>query len=61
MSKKTVVVQGGNVYTVGDTSGTFYVKRGGGHYAMDIGKTRSFDDALALIKSHSGKQIRDIS
>jgi hypothetical protein len=59
MSKREVVVEGGNVYTVGDSSGTFYVRRGG-FYGTDIGKTRSFDDALALIKSHSGKPIRSI-
>ncbi len=59
MSKRTVVVEGGNVYTVGDSSGTFYVRRGG-FYGTDIGKTKSLNDALALIKSHSGRQIRSI-
>lgn len=57
---REVVVEGGNVYTVGESSGTFYVRRGG-HYGTDIGKTRSLDDALSLIKAHSGKQIRSIS
>jgi hypothetical protein len=61
MSKKTVVVEGGNLYTVGEYSGTYYVRRGSGWSGSDIGKAKSFDDALALIKSHSGKQIREIS
>jgi hypothetical protein len=60
MSKKTVVVEGGNLYTVGESSGTFYVRRGDGWSGTDIGKTRSFDDAVSLIKSHSGRQIRSI-
>jgi hypothetical protein len=61
MGMRTVVVEGGNVYTVGDESGTFYVRRGGGWSGTDIGKTRSLDDALALIKSHAGRPIRSIS
>ncbi len=59
---RTVTVEGGNYYTVGESSGTFYVRRGGsGFSGTDIGKTRSLDDALALIKAHSGKQIKSIS
>ncbi len=57
---RTVAVEGGNTYTIGEQSGTFYVRRGG-FYGTDIGKTRSLDDALALIKAHSGKQIRSIT
>jgi hypothetical protein len=60
MSRKQVVVEGGNVYTIGESSGTYYVRRGSGWSGTDIGKTRSFDDALSLVKSHSGKQIRSI-
>lgn len=60
MGKRTVVVEGGNLYEVGETSGTFYVRRGSGWSATDIGKTRRLEDALSLIKSHSGRQIRSI-
>jgi len=60
--RKTITVQGGNYYTVGESGGTYYVRRGGsGFSGTDIGKTRSFDDALALIKAHSGKSIKSIS
>lgn len=60
--KKRVTVEGGKYYTIGESGGIFYVRRGGsGFDGSDIGKTRSLDDALALIKAHSGKQIRSIS
>jgi hypothetical protein len=59
---RTVRVRGGECYTVGEYNGYYYVKRGLGHYSStDIGKARSLDDALALIKAHSGKQIESIS
>lgn len=61
MGMRTVVVEGGNVYTVGDQSGTYYIRRGAGWSGTDIAKTRSLEDALTLIKSHSGRQIRSIS
>jgi hypothetical protein len=57
---RNVTVEGGNTYTIGENRGTFYVRRGG-FYGTDIGKTRSLDDALGLIKAHAGKQIRSIS
>jgi len=62
MADKTVTVEGGKYYTVGEYSGTYYVRRGGrGFSGTDIGKARSFDDALAIIKSDSGKRIKNIS
>lgn len=64
MSNPTqVVVKGGgkNLYEVSESSGWFYV------YQVDVGlllsnrrnlgKTRTFDQALSLIRSHSGKEI----
>ena len=57
---KTVVVEGGSMYTIGEAGGTYYVRRGG-TYGTDIGKTRSLDDALSLIKAHAGRQIRSIT
>ena len=63
MSKRKVVVRGGgkNLYYVSDSSGTFYVKQAGGWSGgTSIGQTRSLEDALALIKSHSGKDIEKI-
>ena len=56
MAKKKVVVRGGGLYYVSEYSGTFYVKRGG----TDIGKAKSFDDALSIIKSDSGRDIEKI-
>lgn len=64
---KRVVVGGGgkNLYKLSEYGGWFYV------YHVDvgfisnsntsIGKTRSLADAIDLIKSHSGKDIQEIS
>jgi len=63
MAKKKVVVRGGgdNLYYVSDSGGTVYVYKGSvWGSGTDIGKTRSFDDALAIIKSHSGRDIEKI-
>ena len=63
MTKKRVVVRGGgdNLYYVSDSSGVFYVKKGSvWGSGTDIGKARSLDDALAIIKSHSGRDIEKI-
>jgi hypothetical protein len=35
----------------------FYVSKSNG---TDIGKARNLDDALAIIKSHSGREIEKI-
>jgi len=65
-SDKKVVVQGSgkNLYKVSEYNGWFHA------YQIDvgffsnsnnsIGKTRSFKDAIDLIKSHSGKEIESI-
>ncbi len=57
MSKKKVVVKGGgnNLYYVSESSGTIYVYKGGGWSDTQIGKTKTMEDAIALIKSDSGK------
>ncbi len=63
MAKKKVVVKGGgsNLYYVSESSGTIYVYKGGGLGGdTQIGKTRTMEDALALIKSHSGQDIESI-
>ncbi len=67
MSKKRVVVQGGgmNLYQVSEYDGWFYCYRieSGLLFSSsrDIGKARSMKDALDLIRSDSGQQIREIS
>lgn len=63
MAKKKVVVKGGgsNLYYVSESSGTIYVYKGGDWGGdTQIGKARSMEDALALIKSHSGRDIERI-
>lgn len=59
MAKRRVIVRGGgnNLYYVSDSSGVFYVSKSNG---TDIGKARNLDDALAIIKSHSGREIEKI-
>ena len=63
MAKKKVIVKGGgeNLYCVSESSGTIYVYKGS-VWGSDtqIGKARTMDDALALIKSHSGRGIESI-
>ena len=58
MSKKKVIVKGGgsNLYYVSNSSGVIYV------YRSDtlIGKTKTMEDALALIRNHSGRDIERI-
>lgn len=68
MSKdRRVVVKGGgdNLYKISESGGWFYA------YHVDvgfisnsntnIGKTRSLTDAIDLIKSHSGREIQEMS
>ncbi len=64
---KKVVVKGGgkNLYKISESGGWHYV------YKVDvgfisssntsIGKTKSLSDALEIIKSHSGRDIQEIS
>lgn len=63
MSKKRIIVKGGghNLYYVSESSGTIYVYKGA-VWGSDtqIGKTRTMEDALALIKSYSGRDIESI-
>lgn len=60
--KRKVVVKGGgsNLYYVSEASSTIYVYKGGGWSDTLIGKTKRMEDALALIKAHSGKEIQSI-
>ena len=63
MSKKKIVVKGGgsNLYYVSESSGTIYVYKGGGWGSdTQIGKTKTMEDAIALIKNHSGRDIESI-
>lgn len=64
---RKVVVEGGgaNLYKISEYNGSFHA------YKVDvgifsntdrsIGKASSLTDALAIIKSHSGKEIKEIS
>lgn len=66
MAKRTVVVEGGgaNLYEVSETDGTYYVYKVSVGLLLDsrssIGKARKLEDALAIIKSHSGRQIKEM-
>ena len=59
MAKKKVVVKGGgdNLYYISESSGTVYVYKGGTFGDTQIGKATSVDNALAIIRSHSGRDI----
>jgi len=58
MSKKKVIVKGGgsNLYYVSESSGIIWVYRSN----TLIGKTKTMEDALALIRNHSGRDIERI-
>lgn len=66
MTRHRVIVKGGgaNLYYVNESNGRFFViqKRVGLilDSDTDIGKTRAFEDALGLIRSHSGRGIDSI-
>ena len=62
MSKKKVIVKGGgsNLYYVSKSSGTIYVYKGGVWSDTLIGETKTMEDALALIRNHSGRDIERI-
>ena len=62
MAKKKVVVKGGgnNLYYISESSGTIYVYQSGGWNDTSIGTVKSMEDALALIRSHSGRDIESI-
>ena len=65
--EKKVVVQGGgkNLFKVSHYDGTYYVYQViAGFISNDnnlIGKTRSLEDALTLIRSYAGRDIEKIS
>lgn len=64
MDIKKVVTKGGRhtVYKVSSHSGTYYIYILEGVFGREtkIGETRSFDDALSLIRSYSGSDIDKI-
>ncbi len=67
MAQRQVIVQGGgaNVYEVAESSGIFtayHVRvRLLGNDRTRIGSGRSLEDAISLIKVHSGRQIKSIN
>jgi len=63
---RKVVVEGGgaNLYRISESNGWFYAYKVDVGFFSDsnrsIGRARSLKDALDLIKSHSGKEIKEI-
>jgi hypothetical protein len=62
---KKVVVQGGgkNLYEVSESGGWFYAYQitvGLFNKKTSVGKGRTMEDALSLIKAHSGRGIEKI-
>ena len=64
---RKVVVKGGrkNLYRISEINGWFHAYQTDVGFLFDsnnnIGKARSLTDALDLIKSHSGMEIKEIS
>lgn len=64
--RKVVVCGGGsNLYRISESDGWFYAYhirvRFLGNAKDSLGRTRTLDDALALIRAHSGREIEEIS
>lgn len=63
---RKVVVQGGgkNLYEIGESGGTFHVRKVTPGPLRDnrtsLGSTSSLEDALSIIRSHSGREIEKI-
>lgn len=62
MAKKKIIVKGGgkNLYYVSESYGTIYVYKSEGWSDKKIGETKTMEDALALIKNYSGRDIERI-
>jgi hypothetical protein len=64
---RKVVAEGGgaNLYKISEYDGWFYAYKVDVGFLSDsnrsVGKARSLTDTLDLIKSHSGKEIKEIS
>lgn len=67
MPKKRIVVNGGgnNLYRISGSGSSYYVSQIIVNTFIDdvisVGTAGSFDDALSLIKSHSGHSIKNIT
>lgn len=57
---KTVIVKGGDSYKLEEVSRGFVVYAPGLLVRDRLGETRDLEDALAFIKNHSGKEIKEI-
>lgn len=62
---RKVTVEGGALYEITEYEGKYWASKVTVEILNDsrtsIGSARKLDDALALIKAHSGRQIRSVS
>ena len=63
--KKDVSVKGGGSYHIKEWNGTHYVTKDDPSSLIftnttNVGQAKSFDDALAMVRSDSGKPIKEI-
>lgn len=61
MSDKNVTVQGGGSYRIKEYAGKYTAYKIHSFSKDNIGKASTFEDALSLIKVHSGKEIKKIT
>lgn len=67
MKDRKVVVQGGgeNLYRISESNGIYTAYKINvnliSNSARNIGQTKNLEDALSLIKVHSGKEIKEVS
>jgi hypothetical protein len=61
-NERKVIVKGGgqNLYSISESSGKFRAYKNGFPSRSQIGTASSLEDALALIKGHSGRDIQEI-
>ena len=62
MTKRDVTVEGGDLYRISGGDGKYYVQKVKvnmiSNSYTDVGQARSLEDALTLIRAHSGRQIK---
>ena len=62
--KKTIVVdtdrEKGQLFSVSESSGKFYVYKGSGWGKNEIGQARSLDDAIVIIKSRAKGTVKNV-
>lgn len=61
MTEKGVTLKGGGNYKIKEYNGKYTAYKVNTFSKDNIGEAKTLEDALSLIKVHSGKEIKEIS